>query len=208
MAKKEMNRLSWFLIPIGVAINFIGGTIILLLKLPIYLDSVGTIIVGALCGAWPGVIVGLVSNILTAITSPNNLFYAPLNMAFGVLAAYLSKKGVFKKFVPTLISSLGFAFIGGVIGALITWTLYGFDFGSGTTAIVVLPLWKALGSPDNQFTKFLIQILGEFSCDLLDKAITIIVCYFILKAFPTRFLSKLPLGPIYISDAEKALEEE
>ena len=208
MAKKEMNRLSWFLIPIGVAINFIGGTIILLLKLPIYLDSVGTIIVGALCGAWPGVIVGLVSNILTAITSPNNLFYAPLNMAFGVLAAYLSKKGVFKKFVPTLISSLGFAFIGGVIGALITWTLYGFDFGSGTTAIVVLPLWKALGSPDNQFTKFLIHILGEFSCDLLDKAITIIVCYFILKAFPTRFLSKLPLGPIYISDAEKALEEE
>ena len=207
MAKKEMNKLTWFLIPIGVAVNFIGGTIILLLKLPIYLDSIGTIIVGALCGAWPGVIVGLISNILTAITSPNNLFYAPLNMAFGVAAAYLSKKGVFKKFVPTLLSSLVFAFIGGVIGALITWTLWGFDFGAGTTAIVVLPLWKALGSPDNQVTKFLIQILGEFSCDLLDKAITNIVCYFILKAFPTRFLSKLPLGPVYISDEEKALEE-
>ena len=207
MAKKEMNKLTWFLVPIGVAVNFIGGTIILLLKLPIYLDSIGTIIVGALCGAWPGVIVGLISNILTAITSPNNLFYAPLNMAFGVAAAYLSKKGVFKKFIPTLLSSLIFAFIGGVIGALITWTLWGFDFGAGTTAIVVLPLWKALGSPENQFTKFLIQILGEFSCDLLDKAVTIIVCYFILKAFPTRFLSKLPLGPVYISDEEKALED-
>ncbi len=207
MAKKEMNKLTWFLIPIGVAVNFIGGTIILLLKLPIYLDSIGTIIVGALCGAWPGVIVGLISNILTAITSPNNLFYAPLNMAFGVAAAYLSKKGVFKKFIPTLLSSLLFAFIGGVIGALITWTFWGFDFGAGTTAVVVLPLWKALGSPENQFTKFLIQILGEFSCDLLDKSITIIVCYFILKAFPTRFLSKLPLGPVYISDKEKALED-
>ncbi|MBQ2659283.1 MAG: ECF transporter S component [Erysipelotrichaceae bacterium] len=208
MAKKEMNKLAWFLVPIGVAVNFIGGTIILLLKLPIYLDSIGTIIVGALCGAWPGVIVGLISNILTAITSPNNLFYAPLNMAFGVFAAYLSKKGVFKKFIPTLLSSLGFAFIGGVIGALITWSLWGFDFGAGTTAIVVLPLWKALGSPENQVTKFFIQVLGEFSCDLLDKAVTVIVCYFILKAFPTRFLSKLPLGPVYISDEEKALEEE
>ena len=61
MAKKEMNKLAWFLVPIGVAVNFIGGTIILLLKLPIYLDSIGTIIVGALCGAWPGVIVGLIS---------------------------------------------------------------------------------------------------------------------------------------------------
>ncbi len=205
---KQNNKLAWFLVPIGVAVNFIGGTLILLLKLPIYLDSIGTIIVGALCGPWPGVVVGLVSNILNAITDPNTLFYAPLNMAFGVLAAYLSKKGVFKKFVPTLISSLGFAFIGGVIGALITWTLNGFEFGAGATAVVVLPLWKLLGSPENQVVKFLIQILGEFACDLLDKAITIVVCYFILKAFPTRFLSKLPLGPIYISDEEKALEEE
>ena len=208
MAKENANKLTWFLVPIGVAVNFIGGTIILLLKLPIYLDSIGTIIVGALCGAWPGVIVGLVTNILTSITAPNNLFYAPLNMAFGVAAAYLSKKGVFKKFVPTLLSSLVFAFIGGVIGALITWTLYGFDFGSGTTAVVVLPLWKAFGSPEVQSVKFFIQIIGEFMCDLLDKSITIIVCYFILKAFPTRVLSKLPLGPVYISDEEKALEEE
>ncbi|MBR2591868.1 MAG: ECF transporter S component [Oscillospiraceae bacterium] len=202
MAKKD-NKLAWFLVPIGVAVNFIGGTIILLLKLPIYLDSIGTIIVGALCGVWPGVIVGLVSNILNAITDPNTLFYAPLNMAFAVLAAYLSKKGVFKKFVPTLISSLGFAFIGGVIGALITWTLYGFDFGGGATSVIVLPLYAATGLP-----KFLCQIVGEFLCDLLDKAITIVVCFFILKAFPTRFLSKLPLGPIYISDEEKALDEE
>ena len=208
MANKETNKLAWFLVPIGVAVNFIGGTLILLLKLPIYLDSIGTIIVGALCGTWPGVIVGLVSNILNAITDPGTLLYAPLNMAFGVLAAYLSKKGVFKRFVPTLLSSMAFAFIGGVIGALITWARYGFDFGSGATAVVVLPIWKALGSPENSVVKFICQVIGEFLCDLLDKAITIVVCYFILKAFPTRFLSKLPLGHIYISDEEKALEEE
>lgn len=201
MAKKD-NRLVWFLVPIGVAVNFIFGTLVLMLRLPIYLDCAGTIIVGALCGVWPGVIVGLVSNILNAITDPGTLLYAPLNMAFAVLAAYLSKKGVFKKFVPTLISSLGFAFIGGVIGALITWARFGFDFGSGTTSVIVLPLYAATGLP-----KFLCQIIGEFLCDLLDKVITVVVCYFILKAFPTRFLSKLPLGDIYISEEAKALEE-
>ena len=208
MANKETNKLAWFLVPIGVAVNFIGGTIILLLKLPIYLDSIGTIIVGALCGPWPGVVVGLVSNILNAITDPGTLFYAPLNMAFGILAAYLSKKGWFKSFWKTLLSSVFFAFIGGVIGALITWARFGFDFGSGATAVVVLPLWKLFGSPENQAVKFFCQVIGEFLCDLLDKSITVIVCYFILKAFPTRFLSKLPLGDIYISDEAKALEEE
>lgn len=208
MANKETNKLAWFLVPIGIAVNFIGGTLILLLKLPIYLDSIGTIVVGALCGPWPGIVVGLVSNILTAITSPTNLFYAPLNMAFGVVAAILSKKGWFKSFWKTCLSSLIFAFIGGVIGACITWTVWGFDFGSGTAAVVVLPVWKLLGSPDSQAVKFVCQIIGEFCADLLDKLITVICCYFILKAFPTRFLSKLPLGYIYISDEEKALEEE
>lgn len=202
MAKKDTNKLAWFLVPIGIAVNFIGGTLILLLKLPIYLDSIGTIIVGALCGPWPGIVVGLVSNILNAITSPTTLFYAPLNMAFAVAAAWLSKKGVFKNFWKTLLSSLLFAFIGGCIGACITWAVWGFDFGSGTTAVVVLPLYEATHLP-----KFLCQLTGEFLCDLLDKAVTVICCYFILKAFPTRFLSKLPLGYIYISDEEKALEE-
>ena len=34
------------------------------------------------------------------------------------------------------------------------------------------------------------------------------ICFLILKAFPTRFLTKLPLGNIYISDELKKQEEE
>ena len=197
------NKLTLYLIPIGIAVNFIGGTIITLLKLPLYLDCVGTIIVGALCGIWPGVIVGLVSNILNALADPTILFYAPLNMAFGVVAAVLSKKGWFKSIGLTLVSSIFFALIGGGIGSIITWVMYGFDFGSGRTAIVSVPLYEAL-----HFPKYVAQFIGETAIDLIDKVITVIVCFFILKAFPTRFLSKLPLGHIYISDELKKQEAE
>jgi energy-coupling factor transport system substrate-specific component len=191
------------LIPIGIAVNFVVGSIITLLKLPLYLDCIGTIIVGALCGVWPGVIVGLITNILNAIADPTILFYAPLNMAFGVLAAFLSKKGWFKNFGLTLLSSIFFAFIGGGIGSLITWVLYGFDFGSGRTAIVSVPLYETL-----HVSKYIAQFIGETAIDLIDKVATVIICFFILKAFPTRFLTKLPLGPIYISDELKKQEEE
>jgi energy-coupling factor transport system substrate-specific component len=201
--KKNNNKLVLYLIPIGIAVNFVVGSIITLLKLPLYLDCIGTIIVGALCGVWPGVIVGLITNILNAIADPTILFYAPLNMAFGVLAAFLSKKGWFKNFGLTLLSSIFFAFIGGGIGSLITWVLYGFDFGSGRTAIVSVPLYETL-----HVSKYIAQFIGETAIDLIDKVATVIICFFILKAFPTRFLTKLPLGPIYISDELKKQEEE
>ena len=70
MNSKGMDKLTLFLIPIGVAVNFIGGQIAILLRLPLYLDSIGTIVVGALCGGIPGVIVGVISNVLNSITSP------------------------------------------------------------------------------------------------------------------------------------------
>ena len=43
------------LIPIAIAINIIlGQTVSAALKVPIYLDSIGTILVGALAGPIPG----------------------------------------------------------------------------------------------------------------------------------------------------------
>ncbi len=196
--KNGIDKLSLFLIPIGIAVNFIGGQIAILLKLPLYLDAIGTITVGALCGYWPGIIVGLVSNLLNAITSPTTLFYAPLNIAFGILAAFLSKRGWFKSLWKTLVSALLFALIGGGIGACITWLVYGFDFGAGTSTIFAIPLHEVVGLP-----KFLAQFIAETAIDVVDKVITVLAVFGILKAIPTRFLSKLPLGHIYIKDDVK-----
>lgn len=190
--KKKMNNLVLMLIPIGVAVNFIGGQIAILLKLPLYLDSIGTITIAALCGWWPGAIIGLVSNILNSISSPVTIFYAILNITFAIFAAWFSKKHVFLSFWKTLLTAFAFAFVGGGIGACMTWIIYGFNFGANTAAIFAIPLHN-LGLP-----KFLSEFIAEFGMDVFDKLVTVIAVFGILKAMPTRFLSKLPLGEIYI----------
>lgn len=194
---KDLGKLTLFLIPIGIAVNFIGGQIAILLRLPLYLDAIGTIVVGAVCGVWPGIIVGLVSNILNSISSPITLFYAILNVLFGIAAAYLSKKGVFKVFWKTLVSSLLFALIGGGLGAIMTWVLYGFDFGTGVSSMFAIPLHEVLGFP-----KFLAQWVAEFSMDVFDKILTVIAAFGIIHAIPDRLMSKLPLGFIYVKEDE------
>jgi len=200
--KKKMDRLVLMMIPIGVAVNFIGGQIAILLRLPVYLDSIGTIVVAALCGWWPGLIVGVISNVLNSISSPIYIWYASLSALFAIVAAFFSKKKVFISFPKTLLSALAFAFIGGGLGACLTWTLFGFDFGTTTSVIFAIPLHN-MGLP-----KFLAQFIAEFGMDCFDKVVTVIAVFGVLKAMPVRFLTKLPLGDIYIKDADKAAEDE
>src|SRR3954470_18753171 len=53
------------LIPVAIAINIVlGYTVQTVLKLPIYLDSIGTIFVGVLAGPLAGAATGALSNII------------------------------------------------------------------------------------------------------------------------------------------------
>ena len=53
------------LIPVAIAINIVlGHTIGYVLKLPIYLDSIGTILVGVLAGPIAGALTGVLSNLI------------------------------------------------------------------------------------------------------------------------------------------------
>lgn len=185
------GRLTIFLIPIGVAVNFVGGQIALLLKLPIYLDSIGTILVGAICGGLPGALVGLLSNAINSITSPPTFAFAILNIAFGLLAGYFGRIGIFRVWWKTLLSAIPFAFIGGFFGALITiWVFGGLAVGGG--AIVVGAL-TALGLDINTA-----NFVAQLPMDILDKVPTVLIVYAIIKGIPKRLLVKLPLGWVYL----------
>ena len=53
------------LMPVAIAINIVlGYTVQTVLKLPIYLDSIGTIFVGVLAGPLAGALTGVLSNLI------------------------------------------------------------------------------------------------------------------------------------------------
>src|SRR3954453_165674 len=53
------------LMPVAIAINIVlGYTVQSVLKLPIYLDSIGTILVGVLAGPLAGALTGILSNLI------------------------------------------------------------------------------------------------------------------------------------------------
>lgn len=96
---KKLNKLTIFLIPIGIAVNVVGGQLALMLKLPVFLDSIGTFVVAALCGIGPGIIVAIGTQLINAITTPTVLAYIEIGMLFAVWSYLFAKHGIYESVV-------------------------------------------------------------------------------------------------------------
>lgn len=77
------------LMPVAIAINIIlGAAVANALKIPIYLDSIGTILVGALAGPIPGALTGFLANILWQYVIPPP-FQGAVAAPFAIVAAVI-----------------------------------------------------------------------------------------------------------------------
>ena len=193
----KSSKMVLFLIPVCIAINIVGGQIAILLKLPVFLDAIGTIVAGALCGPIPGIITGIITNLINAITLPTVLAYAIINVVFGFVAAFLSRRRMFTAFPKILVSAVIFAVLACGIAVPITVNFFGGFVGTGATVITGSLMAAGWGV-------FPATVASELCTELLDKFCTMLICFFILKSMPSRFLIKLPYGDIYIKETREA----
>jgi large-conductance mechanosensitive channel len=87
------------LMPLAIAINIIlGAAVANALRIPIYLDSVGTILVGVLAGPIAGATTGFLANIIWTYALPAP-FQSPYAAAFAVVAAVIGLvAGIFGRY--------------------------------------------------------------------------------------------------------------
>ena len=86
---RQFDTRTIVLMPLAIAFNIIlGQAVATVLKIPIYLDSIGTILVGALAGPIPGALTGLLSNLIWSYVVPPPL-NSPTAGAFAIVAAII-----------------------------------------------------------------------------------------------------------------------
>lgn len=186
--QKDFTTITLALIPVAIVINIVVGQIVqTYLKLPIYLDSIGTVMVGALAGPLAGAITGALSNIIWAIIFgvPTTAPYAITAFIIGICAGLAAGRGVFKNIVWTVIAGLITGAIAAIVSAPITAYVFGGVTGSGTDLIIAY--FQATGA--NLIGAATIQ---GFISDPLDKTISYLVVWIILHGLSKRLVGQFP----------------
>ncbi|MCR5520472.1 MAG: HD domain-containing protein [Lachnospiraceae bacterium] len=171
-----------------ILINILFNRVCGLLGVPLYLDCIGTLLAAALGGFFPGIIVGYVTNLINASGSPETAFYSFISVLIAVAGAYFAYKGYFKKVWKTLLTIPVFAWIGGGLGSLLTYLLYGFGMGEGISAPFAAALLE-----NGTLNVFWAQLISDFTLDLIDKAITVLLVYALLRLVPKKISESLEL---------------
>lgn len=192
---KGVGKLTAFLIPVGIAVNVVGGQIALLLKLPIWLDGIGTILIGGICGLVPGLIVAAITQIINAISPPTVLPYMIVGFAMALMGTYFSKRGFFLSFQKAVILGILVAIVTTVMAVPIDVILFGGFMGDGNSLLAAGLMTMGLSIP-------VAVAVSSFTFGLVDKTLSVLVCYFIIKSMPLNFLAKLPMSD-YILPSKK-----
>jgi energy-coupling factor transport system substrate-specific component len=99
---RDLSTATLALMPVAIAINIAVGAIAVALRLPIYLDSIGTVLVGVVAGPWAGALTGLLANLIWAIlpvpggAGPTIAFFAPVAAVIGLMAGFWAGRGAFR----------------------------------------------------------------------------------------------------------------
>ncbi len=89
--KKEFNTKTLTLMAFGIALNIIGDFIALTFRLPIYMDSIGTIMVAILLGPKNAVMTGVCGSLISGRFDVFSLYYAPVQISTGLLSGIVAK---------------------------------------------------------------------------------------------------------------------
>ncbi|MBR1847948.1 MAG: ECF transporter S component [Lachnospiraceae bacterium] len=180
--KTKFTVATIVLIPACIGINYLGKLLASVLKLPLWLDSIGTCIGGCLGGPIIGAICGALNNIIYGLTTGDNitLIYALTSLGIGLAAGIFARLGFMKKFGKALLCALGVGLVAVVISTPLNVLFWG-----GTTGNVwgdaLFALTQAKGLP-----VFLGSFLDEVVVDVPDKLITVIIVFYILKGIPAK----------------------
>lgn len=176
----SLDSVSVILILSCLGLNFAGHAVAVTFGLPLFLDSVGTVLAGVIAGPWVGGSVGFISNLVSSGTvDPIAAPYAIVSFAVG-FAAGLARYLNWQKRASGWIALWLVCF---AIASLMS-TPLNFLVSAGNSGV---PLGDAIyAALRGRLPGVLAAFIGEAAIDLPDKLVTVLAALLIAQGLPAR----------------------
>jgi len=183
-ANEGMPVVRQCMVALGIVINIVGAFIALNLHLPVYLDSIGTVMISALYGPVYGIVTGLLGSLVSGFTFDiYSLYFAPVQIFTGFMAGVMfNTKWLKKGWIP--LGSLAVSLPTSIASAVISAFVFGGITSSGSS-IIVQVLTKA--GVSLTVSCFVVQVVTDY----FDKLLGIVIVSVVLRAMTGDMKAKL-----------------
>lgn len=182
MKTRQKTHLIIF-IALAIALNYVGSNIALFLKLPIYLDMVGSLLIALLFGPWLGALTAILSALLSWLTTDIfAIYYAPVAIVTVLLAGFMFRKKAELKRLAIL--TIPLSLIGTLISASITVVLFKGITSSGSSLLA--QIFHAMGM---NLTTSLIMV--QILTDYLDRLVSLTLVFVLIKQLKNQLSFQL-----------------
>ncbi len=169
-----------------MALNLAIGFVVNQLGLPLYLDTVGTVLASALAGPVAGVLTGIVSQTVRSLYEGFIWFpFVAVQVLIAILAGLAAMRGGFRSLPRSLGWGLLVGALAGALSAAISWFVFTGVTATGVTAVTLLLTHLGLTKPQA-------VTVSSLGTDLLDKTIVFLLAGAVLRALPERALGRYP----------------
>jgi energy-coupling factor transport system substrate-specific component len=172
------------LIVVCILLNLGIGALVAVIRLPFYLDSIGTVLSSFVAGPVVGIIVGLASVLVGATYTPTLPAYAGTAIVIALYTSIFKKLGYLKRITWTIVFGIGLGIVAAIVSAPVTAFVYGGVSISGTDAITAFFAATGKNILDS-------VVLSGLASDPVDKLVTSIIVFLIIKRLPPRWKNNL-----------------
>lgn len=175
------NRGSWLRassVIAAVAVNVLTAFISFRSGMPIYLDTLGTVAAGSICGLFPAIMTAIATNAICTIFNSDAIYFSIVNAFVAIFSAWFVRERSLQKLKNIVAFPIITGTVSGIATALIQWGLLG-----GPQNHSVRALMETVGM-SWQIPEFLLFILLNIALNILDKSLSLGITLLLLRIVP------------------------
>lgn len=177
----KLSTAAVVLIPAAIGINYVGKLFASMLKLPLWLDCIGSCLASCIAGPIVGALSGILTNIIYGLTLDGiSTVYALTQAGIAITVGVMAWYGYLKK--PSGILLTGLA--AGFVAVLISTPLNMMFWGGSTGNVWGDAVFAAMGGQG-----YLASFVDELIVDIPDKIVVLFIVAGIYKVLPKGLLN-------------------
>lgn len=182
--RSDQRALALAMIPVGIVINLSIGTLVSILKLPLFIDATGTILVTLLLGIRAGVVTGVLSFLIGGLlVNPVMPWFCGTQAAIAVYVGLVARCGLFRSFWRVIVCGIGLGIVAATVSAPVIAKLFGGITGSGSGLITAFFLATGKSIIKSVF-------LTGISCEPVDKTVQCLLAFWLIRSLPKKLLRR------------------